>query len=89
MMNGLYDNRFQEVFSQLLRKGGVSCYQIYQYTGIDQAYLSRLRNGTKSNPSPEIVVKIGLALVGNSSKITIYDIEELMNATGRSLNISQ
>ena len=84
----LYPNDFTLAFSNLLKKSGVTCYKISQYTHLDQGYLSRLQNGGQNNPSPETIVKIGLALCHFSDKITIHDIEKLLYSTGRSLRIS-
>ena len=82
---GLYQNNFAEAFSKLIAKAGVTCYQIHQFTHLDQAYLGRLRSGEKNNPSPETIVKIGLALCHVSAKVTISDIELLFKSVGRSL----
>ncbi len=87
METGLYTNQFAEGFSKLLEKSSISCYRISQYTGIDQAYLSRLRNGEKCNPSPEVIMRIGLALTRLSDKVAMHDIETLLNSVGRSLRI--
>ena len=81
----LYFNNFSKVLSDLLEKTGVTPYKIAQYTGIDQGYISRLRIGKKTNPGPEVVVRLSLALVHFNDKIEIYDIEELFQAIGRSL----
>lgn len=89
MKTGLYANNFAEVFSRLLEKTRLSCYQITQYTNIDQGYLSRLKNGQKSNPSPEVIVKISLALAHLDAKIKISDIEALFKAVGRSLEVGR
>ena len=88
MGQGLYTGKFSEVFSRLLNKSAISCYGISKFSGIDQAYLSRLRNGDKDHPSPEVVMRISLALVHCSDKVSLYDIEELFNSTGRTLNIN-
>jgi len=83
---GLYQNNFVEAFSKLIAKSGVTCYQIHQFTHLDQAYLSRLRKGEKNNPSPETIVKISLAICRLSKKkVELFDIEELFNSVGRSL----
>jgi len=87
MEPGLYINQFAEGFSNILEKSGVSCYQIHQYSGIDQAYLSRLRNGEKCNPSPEVIMRIGLALTHLSGNVKQCNVEDLFNAAGRSLRI--
>ena len=84
---GLLKNGFSEAFSDLLDKSGVTCYKIAQWSGLDQAYLSRLKSGEKKNPSFETIIKICLALAHCGKGITLYDIEELLNADGRSLRI--
>lgn len=82
---GIYEDNFSVVFAELLKKSGVSCYQINEYTGLDQAYLSRLRSGERTNPGPETVMKISLALAHFSNRITLYDIDYLFHSVGRSL----
>lgn len=84
----LYSKDFSKVFSDLLQKSEVSCYKITQYTGLDQGYLSRLRNGVRSNPSPETIVRISLALVHYCGKVEQHDIERLFSSVGRSLGDS-
>ena len=84
----LYANDFSKVFSTLLDKTGVSCYQIHQFTQLDQAYLSRLQSGVKNNPSPETIVKISLAICHFNDKIKISEIEVLFQSVGRSLRIT-
>lgn len=84
---GIYDTYFSTVFSKLLEKAEISCYQIGKYTNIDPAYLSRLKSGEKDNPSPTIIMKISLAIVHLGNNITINDIEGLYNSVGRSINL--
>jgi hypothetical protein len=86
---GLYTNNFSEVFSKILKKAEVSCYNISQYTHLDQAYLSRLKTGEKQNPSPETIIKISLALAHYSKHIQLHDIQNLFKSVGRSLNIAE
>ena len=85
MEAGLYANRFSQAFQRILEKTGVSCYQISQYTGLDQAYLSRLKKGVRNNPSVETIMKISLAIACFSTKFSIRDAENLFNSIGRSL----
>jgi len=85
MAVGIYRNNFSLTFSKLLERSGVSCYQISQYTHLDQAYLNRLKNGEKNNPSPETTIKISLALAHYGNKIKLSDIESLFKSTGRSI----
>ena len=82
----LYYEDFSRVLSHLLEKTGVTCYKIAQYTGLDQGYLSCLKNGKKNNPSPEVVVRISVALARFGNDIEMYDIEDLFNSIGRSLS---
>ncbi len=82
---GIYEDNFSAVFAHLLRDSGVTCYQISEFTGLNQPYLSRLRSGERKNPSPETIMKISLALAHFSKNITIYDIECLFHSVGRSL----
>lgn len=89
MHNALYSKDFSVVFSQLLEKANISCYRISEFSYIDQGYLSRLRNGTRTNPGPETVMKISLALVHCSEKITLIDIERLFSSVGRSIRINR
>jgi transcriptional regulator with XRE-family HTH domain len=86
MMNGIYTNDFAHVFSRLLEENEISCYQISQFTHLDQAYLSRLKNGKRENPSPATIIKISLALTHYSDKIKLCDIQRLFKSVGRSLS---
>ena len=81
----LYASDFSKVFSTLLEKNGISCYQISRYTHLDQAYLSRLKNGGKHNPSPETLIKISLALAHYSNQVQLHDIQRLLKSVGRSI----
>ncbi len=87
MSTGLYSNNFSEVFSKILEEANITCYQLNNYTNLDQAYLSRLKSGEKSNPSPETIMKISLGLVHCSSKVKLSDIENLFKSVGRSLRM--
>ena len=84
---GIYGSDFAETFEALLAKTGVSCYQIAQFSYLNEGYLSRLRNGEKKNPSPETIIKICLAFAHLSDKVNLLDLEELFNSVGRSFLI--
>ncbi|AKG53574.1 hypothetical protein DGWBC_0911 [Dehalogenimonas sp. WBC-2] len=86
MGSGIYHDNFSEVFKWLLDKTGVSCYQICFFTHLDQGYLSRLKNGSKTNPSAETVIKIALAICCYSKAVKLSEIEALFRSVGRSLN---
>ena len=76
---------FSSTFSKLLSKHGLSCYKVHQFTGIDQAYLSRLRNGQKEDPRPRTLYLIGLALVHYIPQLQLEEVEELLHSAGRYL----
>ena len=81
----LYANDFSKAFSTLLEEKCISCYQISRYTHLDQAYLSRLKNGGKHNPSPETLIKISLALAHYGNQVKLDDIQRLFKSVGRSI----
>jgi transcriptional regulator with XRE-family HTH domain len=85
--SGIYTNNFAEAFSEILNETGVSCYQIAQYSYLNEGYLSRLRSGEKNNPSPETIMKICLAFAHLSNTVSLYDLDELFNSVGRSLHV--
>ena len=87
MASGIYPSNFSTVFSRLLEKTGVSCYQIKQFTQLNEGYLSRLRTGERNNPSPETVFKIGLAFMHLSKDVKLHDVERLLNSVGRSMHV--
>ncbi|MGD9118063.1 MAG: hypothetical protein PVJ08_04935 [Dehalococcoidia bacterium] len=86
MSQGIYTNNFSKVFSDLIKKSGTTCYKINKFVGVDQGYLKRLRSGERQNPSPEIILKISLALMHFSYNITYGDIQELYGSVGRVIN---
>jgi transcriptional regulator with XRE-family HTH domain len=85
MKKGIYANNFAVAFSRLLEETKVTCYQIEQYTGINQGYLSHLKSGERQNPSPETMIRIAIAIAHLSDKVTLHDIENLFNSVGRTI----
>ena len=82
---GIYSKEFTKVFSKLLETSGVTCYQISQYSHLDEGYLSRLRNGEKHDPSPEAIIRICLALANCNHNFKLHDFESVFNSVGRTL----
>lgn len=87
MQKGLLSMDFAKAFSQILEETHVSCYQISQFSNIDEGYLSRLKSGEKCNPSLETIMKICLALAHLSKELQLNQVEDLLNSAGRSLRI--
>jgi len=85
MAIGVFSNNFTKVFYELVKKSGASGHKISQYAQVDEPYIYHLLKGDKKNPSPEIVIRIGFALVRSSSEITINDVDELLKSIGHTL----
>jgi len=84
----LFSKDFGKTLLKILELSGVSCYEIGKRADIDQAYLSKLKNSEKNNPSPEIIMRICLAIAlgaKNNKTIEIRHFEDLFNAVGRTL----
>lgn len=73
---------FGDTLKQLRIKAGKSRYKLAQWTGLSEAYLLRLENGERANPSRDVVLLIALALTSGSQNIDIYDIEEFTLSAG-------
>ncbi len=55
-----------------------SRYRLAQFSGINEAYILRLEGGERRNPTRDTVIKLGLALVADSSSVTLDDVNELL-----------
>ena len=71
-------------FSVLLRslreRSGKSRYRLAQFSGVNEAYLLRLESGERHKPTRDTVVKLALALVADSSSVSLDDVNELLLA---------
>ena len=73
---------FGDTLKKLRSKAGKSRYRLAQFSGIDQAYLLRLERGERANPSRDLVISLGLALVSGCSTLNLEHIEELLLSAG-------
>ena len=73
---------FADALKRLRLKAGKSRYRLTQFSGIDQAYILRLENGERSNPSRDVVLMLALALVESSEDVGVHDVDELLLAAG-------
>ncbi len=71
---------FGNTLKALRLKAGKSRYRLAQFSGLDQAYLQRLETAERNNPSRDVVLMIGFALVENSSTVSLHDVDELLLA---------
>ncbi|MBI2953389.1 MAG: helix-turn-helix domain-containing protein [Chloroflexi bacterium] len=76
------ESEFASLLQHLRRRANKSRYELHKVTGLDQAYLKRLEDGSKTNPSREAVLMLGFALVRGNEAIHIEDIDELLLAAG-------
>jgi transcriptional regulator with XRE-family HTH domain len=74
-------DKFSETLYILRTRTGKSRYRLWQLTGLDQAFLSRLETGEK-NPSRNTVLLLGLALVHDCNQISCNDVDELLISAG-------
>ncbi len=59
-----------------------SQYRLAKFSGIDQAYLLRLERGEQTNPSRDLVIRLGVALVSGSDVVTLENVDELLLSAG-------
>ena len=69
---------FGEKLMKLRMRAGKSRYRLAKYSGLNQAYILGLERGDRRNPSRDIVLMLGLALVESSDSVAIWDIDELL-----------
>ena len=69
---------FGKTLKKLRTQASKSRYQLAQYSGLSQAYLQRLEEEKRVNPSRDVVLMVGLALVESSDSVDIWDIDELL-----------
>ncbi len=69
---------FGETLKKLRTRASKSRYRLAQFSGVNQAYILRLERGDRGNPSRDVVLMLGLALVEGSDSVEIWDIDELL-----------
>ena len=73
---------FGETLKALRLRSGRSRYRLAQYCGITEAYILRLEKGERSNPSRDVVLMLGLALLKGSEALDIWDVDVLLVSAG-------
>ena len=53
-----------------------------KYSGLTEPYLLRLERGERANPSRDVVIMLGLALVANCVNLEIWEIDGLLLSAG-------
>ena len=77
-MASYHPTEFSVLLRDLRERSGKSRYRLAQFSGINEAYLSRLETGERHRPTRDTVVKLGLALVADSSSVSLDDVNELL-----------
>ena len=77
-------SEFGMALRRLREQSRKSRYNLTQFTGVNESYLLRLESGERQNPTRNLVIKLGLALVANSSKISMHEVNELLLTAGHS-----
>ena len=78
----LSNMNFGETLKNLRLKSDLSRYRLAQFSGITEAYILRLESGERSNPSRDVVLKLGLSLIKGSEALEIWDIDVLLLSAG-------
>ena len=74
--------KFSKSLRKLLEKAGLRPYTLAQYADVDASYVARLKRGEKVNPSRDVVLKLGQALLDNCGDISLEDVDKLLKAAG-------
>ena len=73
---------FGGTLTDLRLKSGRSRYRLAQYCGLSEPYLLRLESGERCNPSRDVVLMLGLALLKGSEALDIWDVDVLLLSAG-------
>jgi transcriptional regulator with XRE-family HTH domain len=73
---------FGDTLKKLRTAAGKSRYRLAQYSSLNEAYILRLERGERANPSRDVVLMLGFALVESSDSVGIWDIDELLLSAG-------
>jgi len=74
--------KFSETLTKLREKAKLTRYGLAREADIDDAYVLRLESGERQHPSRDAVLKLGQALMNASPKVSLKDVDRLLNAAG-------
>ncbi len=74
--------KFAKTLKKLRNKAKLTRYALARDSGVDPPYLARLERGEKVRPGRPLVLRIGQALLDNSGKISLKDVDRLLQAAG-------
>ncbi|MCH7843303.1 MAG: helix-turn-helix domain-containing protein [Chloroflexi bacterium] len=73
---------FGETLESLRLRSSQSRYRLAESSGISEPYILRLESGEMSNPSREVVIKLGLSLIKGSKALEIWEFDVLLLSAG-------
>ena len=73
---------FAVTLTDLRFRSGRSRYWLAQTTGLSEPYILRLESGQRTNPSRNVVLMLGLALLKGSEVLEIWDVDVLLLSAG-------
>ena len=73
---------FAKTLKKSRKKAKMTVYALARNSGVDATYLARLESGEKVRPGRQLVLRIGQALLDNSGKISLDDVDRLLKAAG-------
>ena len=74
--------KFAKTLKKLRNKAKLTRYALGRDSGVDPTYLARLERGEKVRPGRPLTLRIGQALLDNSGKISLKDVDRLLKAAG-------
>jgi hypothetical protein len=74
---------FARTLSSLVKKAKTTCYELSEESGIDYKHVKRLMSGESSHPARSTVLRLGQALLYLSGKISLDDVDDLLDAAGK------
>ena len=74
--------KFAKTLKKLRKKAKMSRYALARESRVDPSYMARLESGAKVHPRRQVVLDIGQALLDNSGKMSLKDVDRLLKAAG-------
>ena len=74
--------KFAKALKKSRKEAKLTGYALAKDSGVDPTYLARLEREEKVRPGRQLVLLIGQALLDNSGKISLKDVDRLLKAAG-------
>ena len=74
--------QFSKTLKKLRKKAKLGSYALARDAYVDPSYVAQLERGAKINPSRDMVLRLGQALLDNSGDMSLEDVDNLLKAAG-------